>query len=105
MEKLTNKTYNNYDYTSRYTSIPYYYHTEDDKYIYGIGSQVNKDVTYVLHKVKNGDSLDYLSLKYYGNPTYYWYIAYFNDIQDCLIDITEKYNTLKIPNITGVQFN
>ena len=85
MDVLKDKNYKTYDYTSRYTSTPYYYNTEDNKYIYGIGKQIDKNTAYTAHKVKETDTLDYLALKYYGNPTYYWVIAYFNDIQDCYI--------------------
>ena len=105
MDILTNKTTENYDYTSRYTVVPYYYNTLDNKYIYGIGSQMFKNVSYVAYKTLPTDTLDSLSLKYYGNPTYYWVIAFFNDILDCYdVDLSVRYPTLKIPNLSSITF-
>lgn len=71
MDKLRDKSFGKFSYISRYTTTPYYYHTEDEKYIYGIGSNLNKKTTYVLHKVKPSDTLDSLALEYYNNPTLY----------------------------------
>lgn len=104
MDILKNRNYNSYDYTSRYNVVPYSYHTLDEKYIYHIGSNLNKDMPYVLHKVAVTDTLDYLALRYYNNPTYFWVIAYFNDIQDCFITLFDEYKTLKIPNISAIEF-
>lgn len=105
MDILTNKSYKQYDYTSRYTTIPYYYNKEDDKWIYGISKNLNKDTQYIAHKVKDSDTLDYLALKYYNNPTYYWVIAYFNDIQDCYINLIDYYKIIKIPKINSIEFS
>ena len=104
MDVLKNKNYKKFDYVSRYSPVPYYYHTTDEKYIFGIGSNVNKDVAYTLHDVKDTDTLDSIALKYYNNPTYYWAIAYFNDIQDAFIKLSDHYTTLKIPNISAIKF-
>ena len=104
MDKLKDKNYKDFDYTCRYSGIPFYYHTEDDKYIYGITRNLNKDIPYTIHDIKNTDTLDYLALKYYNNPTYYWIIAYFNDIQDCLIKLSDYYKTIKIPTISAIKF-
>lgn len=104
MDVLKDKQYEAYEYTCRYRTVPYYYHTVDKKYIYGIGSNVNKNITYVAHKVTKQDTLDSLALKYYGNPTLYWVIAYFNDIQDCFINLADTYEIIKIPNISSIQF-
>ena len=104
MDVLKDKEYKSYDYTSRYSSVPYYYNTLDQKYIYGIGAQMIKNNNYVAHKVLPTDTLDTLSLKYYGNPTFYWVIAYFNDIMDCYEPLINKYDILKIPNISGIGF-
>lgn len=104
MDVLKNKAYKNYDYTSRYTAVPYYYNTLDAKYVYGIGSQIDKSVSYVAHKLKDTDTLDSLALKYYNNPTYYWVIAFFNDIQDPYMVLTDKFTSIKIPNISGIVF-
>lgn len=104
MDILKNKTYGKFDYTCRYAAVPYFYNTLDEKYIYGIGSNLRKDTAYTTHKVAETDTLDYLALKYYNNPTYYWIIAYFNDIQDAFIDLPSNYKTLKIPNIQSISF-
>ena len=104
MDVLKDKQYETYSYTSRYKTVPFYYHTVDDKYIYGIGSNINKDITYVAHKVTSTDTLDSLALKYYGNPTLYWVIALFNDIQDCFIKLSDIYEIIKIPNISSISF-
>ena len=104
MDILKEKTYKSYDYVCRYTSIPYFFNIEDKKYIYGIGTQMKKDIPYVAHKVKATDNLDYLALKYYNNPTYYWVIAWFNDILDCYEDLIDKFTIIKIPTISSISF-
>ncbi len=104
MDALKNKSKKQYGYISRYTSFPYYYHTLDDKYIYGITSHLNKDVVIVEHKVLETDTLDSLAYKYYGDPTLYWVIADYNDIQDPFIKLITKYKTLKIPSISNITF-
>lgn len=104
MDILKDKNYKDFDYTCRYSGVPYYYNTQDEKYIYGLSSNLNKDTAYIIHDVKDNDTLDALALKYYNNPTYYWVIAAFNDIQDCYITISDEYKHLKIPNIVGIKF-
>ena len=104
MDILKDKTYRDYDYTCRYSSTPYYYNIEDNKYMYGIGTQLDKDTPYVAHKVKDTDTLDYLSLKYYNNPTYFWIIAYFNDIFDVYEPLSKIFDIIKIPTITSIIF-
>jgi hypothetical protein len=44
MDSLKNKKYASFDYISRYASVPYYYHKEDQKEIFGIGKNVAKNV-------------------------------------------------------------
>jgi hypothetical protein len=70
MERLINKKYNNFGYTSRQTGVPYYYDTEKSREVYGIGEQLSKDSPFVCHKVTIEDTLDSLALTYYNNPTY-----------------------------------
>lgn len=70
-DKLTNKQYKDYDYLSRYTSFPFYYNEGDRKYIYGVTSQLNQSITYVLHEIKVNETLDTLALDYYNNPTFF----------------------------------
>lgn len=104
MDVLKHKKYMSYDYICRYSSVPAYYHSVDDREVMGIGTNMLKDTTYATHKVTQADSLDSLALKYYNNPTLWWVIAYFNDIQDSLIKLSDYYQTLKIPTISNVRF-
>lgn len=104
MEKLKNKRYNNFDYTCRYTHVPYYYDTEKQQDIYGIGEQINFNTAYVSHKVNPEDTLDSLALTYYNNPTFWWAIAYFNKITDPFIQLSSKFTILKIPAISSIEF-
>jgi hypothetical protein len=71
MDVLKKKSYPDYTHTSRYNTIPYYYHSLDEKYIYGVAKNLNKENTYIVHKVTHTDTLDSLALLYYNNPTYY----------------------------------
>lgn len=104
MEKLTKKKYSQFDYTCRYTGVPYYFDTEHSREVMGIGEQLSKDTAFVSHKVKPEDTLDSLALTYYSNPTYWWIIAYFNRIADPFISLISKYSTIKIPSISSIKF-
>lgn len=104
MEKLTNKRYNNFDYTCRYTPVPYYYDMEKQSTIYGIGTQMSNKTAFVSHKVKPEDTLDSLALTYYNNPTYWWVIAYFNRIIDPFTPLSPKFSVIKIPSISSIEF-
>ena len=103
MDVLTNKQHKEYDYFSRYTSFPIYYHTEDKKYVYGTTSQIKDDVTYVLHKVKQNETYDSIALDYYNNPTFYWVICDFNKVQDPFTR-PEVDSMIKIPTLADVSF-
>ncbi len=104
MDVLKDEERRTYDYVSRYTAFPFYYNTEDDKYIYGLTNQLNDDVTYVLHKIKQSDNLDSLSYYYYGRPDLYWVIADFNKIQDPFVTLWGNYESLKIPTLNRISF-
>lgn len=104
MERLKDKKYKSYNYVSRYASFPYYYHTLDKKYIYGTTGQIDKDIVYVIHKVRPEDTLDSLSLIYYGRPDYYWIIADYNNIQDPFIDLNAKFDSIKIPRFSSIKY-
>ena len=105
MDTLKNKTYASFDYLSRYTNTPYYYDTLTDREVYGIGTNLKTNSEFVTHKVKSNDTLHSLALKYYNNPTFWWVIAYFNDIQDSFKPLKYKYDTLKIPSISSISFD
>jgi nucleoid-associated protein YgaU len=104
VEKLTNKRYNSFDYTCRYTTVPYFYDTEAQTDVYGIGTQMSSKTAFVSHQVKPEDTLDSLALTYYNNPTYWWIIAYFNKINDPFIKLSEKFSIIKIPSISSIVF-
>lgn len=104
MDRATDKKYVSYGYTSRYSSFPYYYNTLDNKYFYGVTKHLNKNITYVSHKVRDYDTLDSLSYIYYGRPDYYWVIADFNDIKDPYIDLQKTFKSIKIPTITAISY-
>lgn len=104
MEKLTNKRFNTFDYTCRYTTVPYFYDTEAQSDVYGIGTQMSAQTAFVSHKVKSEDTLDSLALTYYNNPTYWWVIAYFNRIIDPFKPLLPRFSTIKIPAISSIGF-
>lgn len=104
MDHITNKSYNSYDYISRYSVVPTYYHKIDDKEFTGIGLNLKKNSPFVEHLIRDEDTLDSLALKYYNNPTYWWVIAYFNDIQDAFINLKSMHKTLKVPQISSIEF-
>lgn len=103
-EILTQKTFKEYSYVSRYSVFPYYYNRLDEKYIYGITSQLKKDVNFVSYKVKQGDTPDSISLYYYNSPLYYWAILNFNDINDPYAELKEG-TILRIPTFTNIEFD
>ena len=103
MDTLINKQYKNYNYISRYTSFPYYYHTIDRKYIYGTTSNLNKDTVFTVYTVKPADTLDLIALEYYNNPTLFWVIADFNDIHNPY-DELEVGSKLNIPTLSNISF-
>lgn len=104
MSILTNKTYKEYSYVSRYNAFPYYYHKEDNKYIYGLTAYLDNTTVYTLHTVKQGDTLDRLALQYYGNPTLYWVICSYNRIQNPYKELVIG-STIKIPSMSNIQYN
>jgi hypothetical protein len=104
MDKLINQKYASFDYLSRYNGVPYYYDTVNKQEVFGIGQQMDKSTPYVNHKLRAGDTLESLALKYYNNPTYWWILAYFNSILDPFIVLSAHYSTLRIPNITSIIF-
>ena len=104
MDRTTNESKKVYDYISRYTKFPYYYQELDQKYFYGITDHLNKNITVLIHKVNDYDTLDLLALNYYGRPDFYWSIADFNGIKDPLIDLPKKFKTIRIPTLTQIYY-
>lgn len=105
MDILETKNYKSDDsYISRYSPFPYYYNKEDNKFIYGLTSQLKTNKTYVKLNVTPEMTLDYLANKYYGRPDYWWVIADFNQIQDPFIVLFEHFNSINIPNIADIEF-
>lgn len=97
------KLYKQYGYVSRYESFPYYYSEQDNRYYYGLTSNLNTNIGYVLYTVKDGDSWDSISLDYYGSPIYYWIICDFNGILDALEQPIVG-TAIKIPAINSISF-
>jgi hypothetical protein len=105
MDTLKNKRYLDYGYIARGSGVPYYYDTLKEKTIMGIGKDIKTDTPHFTHEVKDRETLDSLALKYYNNPTYWWIIAMFNNIQDAFIDnLKAQYPILQIPNIASIIF-
>lgn len=104
MEVLKNKSYKDYAKLSRYSPFPYYYHTVDDKYIYGKTAYLKDTTVYTLYIVKKGDTFDSLALEFYNNPTLYWIICSFNRVQDPYEELEEG-RQLKIPSISNIEFD
>lgn len=103
MDVLSSKSYKQYSRISRYNSFPTYYHSIDDKYVYGITSWLSTDTPYIIYTVKQGDTWDSIALYRYGNSTYYWILTDFNRIQDCLQQPVEG-QSIKIPTFSSLQF-
>lgn len=102
-EILQDKTYINYNYICRYSGFPYWYHSDDEKCIYGTTSQLAKDISYVVHTVKNNDTFDSISLYYYNSPLYFWVVMDFNDIQDPF-ERPVVGSQLKIPTLSSIYY-
>lgn len=103
MDTLKNKQYASFNYTCRYATVPFYYDTLGQKYVYGIGTNVSKNTDSVLYSVQQGDNLDLLALKFYNNPTLWWAIAYFNNLIDAFEPLVPG-SILKIPAIASLEF-
>lgn len=104
MDVLKDKQSKTYSYISRYSAFPFYYNTQDNKYIYGITAHLDKEIVFVAHQVSQADTLESLALKYYGRPDYYWIIADFNSIQDPFIKLIDHYKILNIPSLSNISF-
>ena len=103
MDRLTDKQTKEYAALSRYASLPIYYDTLEDKYVYGLMKSLDNTTDYTLHTLKSEDTLNSLALFYYGRPDYYWIIANFNRINP-FIKLTDKFTKIKIPSLSYIQF-
>ena len=103
MEILENKQFKSYNYISRYSASPIYYHTLDDKYIMGTAKALRDDTIYFEYIVGKNDTYDKIALKYYNNPTFYWIICSFNHIDDPF-EKPVPGSKLKIPSISNIEF-
>lgn len=104
MSKLSDKSYKEYSYVSRYSNFPYYYNTQDDKYVGGITAYLSDTTTYTLHTVKQNETFDSLALDYYGNPTLYWVICSFNHINNPYMELSIG-SKIKIPAISNIIYD
>lgn len=104
MDVLKNKSIKSYSYVSRYAAVPFYYHTLDKKYIYGISKQLSPDTPYVEVTITAEDTLDSLANNYYGRPDYYCLIADFNQIRDAFIKLSDHYTKIKIPSLSAIEY-
>lgn len=105
MNVLTNKQKRtDYDALSRYSPFSFYYHTLDDKFIYGLTSHIFTNAEYVAHNIIPSDTLDFLAFKYYGRPDYFWIIADFNRIKDPFLPLQDFFKVIKIPNLGQIAF-
>lgn len=100
---LKNKSFKTYAKLSRYATFPYFYHSIDDKYIYGITSQLNNTTAYANHIVVYGDTLDSIALDAYNDPCKYWIIADYNRIQDPTKKLTVG-SVIKVPVLSAIEF-
>ena len=104
MDTLKNKRYLRYDYRCRYASVPVYFDTLGLRDVPGLGKNMLLNSPVVTHKLTSGDTLDSLALDYYNNPSYWWVIAYFNDIQDAFKPLMDQFEVLQIPSISSIAF-
>lgn len=103
MEVLTDKSYKSYERLSRYSSFPYYYNRNDNKYIYGTTGQLDDTTPFSSYIVKQNDTYDSIALDFYNNPTYYWVICDFNRIQDPFENPTAG-TLLRIPVFSSIRY-
>lgn len=103
MDVLTNKSYKSYDYISRYSLCPSYYHRLDNKHITGTARVLSDETIYSEYTVKKNDTYDRIALRYYNNPTYYWIICSFNQIADPFEQPVPG-SKLKIPALSNIEF-
>lgn len=103
MDRLQEKAYRTYNYISRYSSFPYYYNTEDEKYIYGTTAYLDDSTPYTLYKIQKNDTWDSMALKFYNSPTFFWILCDFNRVQNPY-EMPEVGTLIKVPALTNIKF-
>lgn len=104
MDILANKTVKTSKYFSRYNGINLYYNTHDKKYQLALKSWLKPDFEYTKYTVEDRDTWDYIALKFYNNPTYYWILCDANKIIDPMIE-PKKGDVIIIPSLgSNLQF-
>ena len=104
MDRLQQKAYRTYNYISRYSSFPYYYNTEDEKYIYGTTAYLDASTPYTLYKVQKTDTWDSMALKFYNSPTFFWILCDCNRVRNPY-EMPEVGTLIKVPALTNIKFN
>lgn len=104
MDILKDRQTRGYSYISRYAGFPFYYNTKDNKYIYGITGYMDNNISYVTVPVTQETTLANLANMYYGRPDYWWVIADFNHIQDPFVELSNKFDTIKLPTLTAITY-
>lgn len=104
MDILTNRTVKTSKHYSRYNGLNMYYNKHDGKYQLALKSWLRPNFNYTKYVVGKDETLDYIALKFYNNPTYYWIICDANKILDPTIE-PEEGTTLIIPSLdSALQF-
>lgn len=103
MAKNPVEYYKQYEYISRYESFPYLYDKYNNRYYYGITSNLDKNTPYASYVVKVGDTYDSIAYDLYGSPLFYWIICNFNDVQDCFAE-PEVGSIIKVPSLNLISF-
>jgi nucleoid-associated protein YgaU len=104
MDILTNKTAKTSDYYSRYNGFYYYYNKLDNKNQMSTSRWLSRNNTYQTYIVQKGDTYDSIALWFYNNPTYYWIICDFNDIQNPF-DEPIPNSFIKIPVLSSIRYH
>lgn len=100
---LSNKQYRKYTGISRYSYFPIYYHNIDEKWVGGTTKYLRDDTPYNYYITQDGDTFDNIALYFYNNPTLYWVICSFNNIQNPFLNL-EAGTTLKIPVLSTISY-
>lgn len=104
MAENAKKNFKNYDYISRYESFPYFYDEENNRYYYGLQSNLeNENIVYAAYTVKPGDSYDSIALDYYGSALLFWVICDFNRILDPFTN-PKPGTILQLPALNSIYF-